>query len=61
MKKISSIHSGIFLFVALILSSCATADSCGCGNNKPYKPRKHKVSLINSEKITTFAAQKDLG
>ncbi|MDR1681813.1 MAG: hypothetical protein LBS25_00270 [Candidatus Symbiothrix sp.] len=61
MKKIFVQYLSISLLSTIILSSCATADSCGCGNSKPYKPRKHKVSLINSEKITTFAAQKDLG
>lgn len=39
--------------------SCKTAD-CDCEYNKNYKKRKSKVSLINSQKNSNFAVQKDI-
>ncbi|MDR2805504.1 MAG: hypothetical protein LBB85_07675 [Dysgonamonadaceae bacterium] len=41
-----------------LLASCASA-RCECENNRPYKQRKAKISLINHQKNTTFVLQKE--
>ena len=51
------------LFISIILcisflSACAST-KCDCETNTNYKKRKLKVSLIDSQNFSTFAAQKD--
>jgi hypothetical protein len=51
--------SQFFRFVAcstvlILLTACASA-RCDCENNRPYKSKKGKISLINYQKNTTFA------
>jgi hypothetical protein len=39
-----------------LFSACSTTQ-CACGNNQKYKKRKARVSLIDSQKSSTFAFQ----
>jgi hypothetical protein len=45
------------LFICF-LYSCASS-KCECETNNKYSKRKSKVSLINYQKNSTFARQKD--
>jgi hypothetical protein len=56
MKKNRFFQWLICLALACFLAACATS-RCECENNRPYKPRKAKISLINYQKNTTFALQ----
>ena len=58
MKK--SIYLLLFCLLGFIffLSSCGTS-KCECEYSNDYKKRKSKVSLINSQKNSNFAVQKD--
>jgi hypothetical protein len=46
------------LFSLLFLTACATS-KCDCEYNNKYSKRKSNVSLIDYQKNTTFALQKD--
>ena len=48
----------IFLSLGL-LTTCAASSKCECENNNRYSKRKSKISLIDYQKNTTFALQKD--
>lgn len=55
----NKLHNFIgYILVASLFPACKTAD-CGCENNINYKKRKMKVSLLNTEKNSTFALQKE--
>jgi hypothetical protein len=41
-----------------LLTACGVT-RCDCENNRPYKQRKGKISLINHQKNTTFALRKE--
>jgi ABC-type oligopeptide transport system substrate-binding subunit len=58
MKKRNSLLFIIVIFCISFLSACATP-KCECENNTKYKQRKLRVSLIDSQKFSTFAPQKD--
>jgi hypothetical protein len=47
------------MFMTVVFSACATV-KCDCEGNQKYKKRKPKVSLLNYQKNSTFALQKDL-
>ena len=49
----------LFLLQGLLIS-CATTSKCECENNNKYSKRKSKISLINHQKNSTFALQKDM-
>jgi hypothetical protein len=59
MKKNYLLQLLVYIVVVLIFSTCATAQ-CECENNKEYKRRKSKVSLLDSQKNSTFALQKEM-
>ena len=44
----------ICLALACFLPACA-ASRCECENNREYKPKKVKISLMDKQKNTTFA------
>ena len=58
MKK-SRIASLFCCMLAVFLFSACATTQCECGNNTKYKQRKARISLINSQKNSTFAAQKE--
>jgi outer membrane biogenesis lipoprotein LolB len=58
MKKIRFFRFIACLPVIFFLTACVAA-RCECENNRKYKQRKAKISLINYQKNTTFAMQKE--
>jgi hypothetical protein len=46
------------IFLPLFLSACASS-KCECETNSKYSKRKSEVSLINYQKNSNFARQKD--
>jgi hypothetical protein len=58
MKKNSFVQFIVYLILLSIFSACATSQ-CDCKNKGKYANRKSKVSLINSQKNTIFALEKN--
>ena len=57
MKKFSF----FVLFLSMIfLTTCAASSKCECENSNKYSKRKSKISLIDSQKNSTFVLQKDV-
>jgi hypothetical protein len=57
-KYLIQIYSCILLIA--FISACASS-KCECETNNRYSKRKSKISLINYQKNTNFALQKDKG
>jgi hypothetical protein len=59
MKKNNLLRLAAIILLISTISACSTSQ-CECNSNRGYKKRKPKVSLINSQKNTTFALQKEM-
>lgn len=55
-KKYHLIRWAACLISVFFLSACAVS-RCECENNRQYKPKKARISLIDNQKNTTFALQ----
>ena len=53
------VSSFILLLLQFFFATCATTSKCECENSNGYSKRKSKISLIDYQKNSTFALQKD--
>jgi hypothetical protein len=58
MKKTPLCRLIACLLFASLFTACAST-RCECENNRKYKQKKGKISLINHQKNTTFALQNE--
>jgi hypothetical protein len=54
MRKFSFFRWILGLTLVFFLAGCAST-RCDCENNRKYKPKKARISLMDNQKNSTFA------